>query len=397
MIFDYLFLPALTFIAGITAYQDLKYGKIKNKWIILGLSYGLVVIALLFAWDLLAQPLSKFYYLKIKQLAPDSSMPVFTVSFSYLLILIVNFLISVVASFLMWRFRAWSAGDAKLFFAFSLLLPLKYYSKTYLPFWPSFVLLVNIFIPVFVFFTIKASVFLGQSVLTKIREKKLTSEVKKSLKSGLADILRLFIVFVSMFLFTQLFQQQLGAALSLNSFFSQILTLSVLFLISKPLTKYLKKKMFLIMAVLFLLAGIIYGWVYHPSSLLAMFYKILLMASIFLVLIGLLRKILDFYIKEEGVQEISSDELKANSQISKEFMLGFKKESPEIYDYLVEMGKKKSFSQTELVAFKKYCLERKIKTIKIYKSFPFAVWMTLGLVITLIVRGSILSLIYKML
>jgi len=45
----------------------------------------------------------------------------------------------------------WSAGDAKLFFVFSLLIPISYYSKSYLPVFPSFALLVNIFIPILLF------------------------------------------------------------------------------------------------------------------------------------------------------------------------------------------------------------------------------------------------------
>ncbi|MBU2634963.1 hypothetical protein KJ841_00605, partial [Patescibacteria group bacterium] len=57
MILDYLFLPLLFFIGLITSYQDFKEGKIKNKWIILGLIWGLGVYLLFLIFGSLS-----FYY-----------------------------------------------------------------------------------------------------------------------------------------------------------------------------------------------------------------------------------------------------------------------------------------------------------------------------------------------
>ena len=80
----------LFFIGIITSYQDLIYGKIRNKWIILGLLYGLLIVFLFFIWNLIAQPVTEFYYSTIRGLESDSPLPVFTIQFFYLKTLIIN-------------------------------------------------------------------------------------------------------------------------------------------------------------------------------------------------------------------------------------------------------------------------------------------------------------------
>lgn len=394
MIFDYLFLPVLFFIALITSYQDLRYGKIKNKWIILGLIYGLSLVAIFFVWDLVAHPLSQFYYLKIKHLSANSPMPVFTVSLPYLKALIINFFLSVAVAFLMWWLRAWSAGDTKLFFVLALLLPLKYYTKTYFPFFPALALLTNIFIPIFIFFAVKALLFFGQVIIEKIRAKKIKSDFNRLDKSKIVDGLRLFIAFTAMLLLAQFWRQSANPLFSLNSFTTQITALAAMYLLSPALTKILRRSWVLWIFVSLFLVTLVVGFVYFKNSLVSIIWQALYLAFIFLVLIGLVRKILDFYIKERGVSEIAPENLKPHSQISQEFLLEIKKGAPEIYQ---AASKERYWSPESLALIKKFCLERNQSTIKVYKSFPFAVWMMAGLIITIILKGSILSLIFKML
>ena len=392
MIFDYLFLPVLIFIVLITSYQDLKYGKIKNKWIVLGLAYGFLVILFFLVWDLAASPVSRFYWLKIKQVAEGSAMPVFTVSFTYLKALLINFLVSVLVGFLMWRFKAWSAGDAKLFFVFSLLLPLKYYSKTYLPLFPAFALLTNIFVPVFAFFAIKALIFCSQTFFKKIKEKKITPDVRAIIKSNAPDILRLFIAFVSMFLLAQLFQRSTRGFL-FNGLFSQMAALAIMYLVSSPLTKILRQKWILLGFIILLLVALGGGFIYFKASLTKIVWQVLTMVIVFLILVGLIRKALDFYIKERGISEIMIEELKPHSQLSQDFLSDIKREAPEVYQSLKE---ERYWPPESLALLKSFCLSHDRPTIKVYKSFPFAIWMLAGLALTIALKGSVLSYIFKM-
>jgi Flp pilus assembly protein protease CpaA len=162
---DYLFLPMIFLIGLITSYQDFRYGKIKNKWIILGLAWGLGIYLFFLVWGLISEPI---------------------ISFSYIFKVFINSFIALIIGYLLWYFNLWSAGDAKLFALFAFLLPLEYYWRTALPYFPSFVLLINIFIPVLVFYLIKYFVFLVKLLTEKslsknfqewLIEKKITSDL----------------------------------------------------------------------------------------------------------------------------------------------------------------------------------------------------------------------------
>ncbi|MFQ5406231.1 MAG: prepilin peptidase [Candidatus Micrarchaeia archaeon] len=81
---------------------------------------------------------------------------VFEDSFShaYLFAVFENFLIALLAGIVLWELKVFSAGDAKLFAAFAALVPLSFYQSGFLPFFPSFALLVNTFVPATVFFMV---------------------------------------------------------------------------------------------------------------------------------------------------------------------------------------------------------------------------------------------------
>jgi len=128
-LFDFLLLPVLFFIGLVTSYQDFRYGKIKNKWTILGMAWGLGIYILCIIWALI------FPYLS--QIFPKIS---FFILPSYILKVFINSAFALIVGYLLWSFDFWSAGDAKLFLVFSLLLPLKYYWKSALPYFPSFAL-----------------------------------------------------------------------------------------------------------------------------------------------------------------------------------------------------------------------------------------------------------------
>ena len=96
----YWFLPIILFLGVITSYEDIKYGKIRNKWIILGLIYLVVVYIILFL-------VYNIYNLNV----------------TYLYFLLINGTLALLAGFLIWYICLWTAGDAKLFFVYALLIP----------------------------------------------------------------------------------------------------------------------------------------------------------------------------------------------------------------------------------------------------------------------------------
>ena len=75
---------------------------------------------------------------------------------NYFLDVAINSLISLAVAYILWHFELWAAGDAKLFFVFSFLLPLKYYSSGAFPHFPALALLLNVFTFAFIFLVLRS-------------------------------------------------------------------------------------------------------------------------------------------------------------------------------------------------------------------------------------------------
>lgn len=114
------FLPMILFLGIVTSYEDIKENKIKNKWIVLGIFYAIAINAVLFFSN--------------------------KINAEYSLLLALNGLICLALGAALWYLNFWSAGDTKLFFVYSLLLPLNFYVNGFVKYAPSITLLLNLFI-----------------------------------------------------------------------------------------------------------------------------------------------------------------------------------------------------------------------------------------------------------
>ncbi len=121
-------IPLILFVGAVTSYEDAKYGKIRNKTILL----ILIIYAILCAVLLIFGPDSPSIYDLMKVQA-------------------LNALVALFAGVMLWSMNLLSAAHAKLFAVFALLTPPQSPISPYLV--PSD-LLINLFIPLFSFFTI---------------------------------------------------------------------------------------------------------------------------------------------------------------------------------------------------------------------------------------------------
>jgi len=90
----------------VCSYTDIKYGKIKNNCILIGLAWVLIVYILLGIYS--------FFYLGQME------------NISYFGKMLLNGFITLILGYLLWHFRLWTAADAKLFTLYALLIPLKH-------------------------------------------------------------------------------------------------------------------------------------------------------------------------------------------------------------------------------------------------------------------------------
>ena len=99
----YVFLPFILLFGMVTSYEDMSMGKIRNRWI------SLIMFFSVFLWFLL-------YFLKI-------------VDLNYIFLVFIQGLLSLIIGFFIWCMGLWGAGDAKLYFAFSFLMPFSMYHQ----------------------------------------------------------------------------------------------------------------------------------------------------------------------------------------------------------------------------------------------------------------------------
>jgi Flp pilus assembly protein protease CpaA len=130
MIYDLIYSLNLAFIlmlGVVTSYEDIKKNRISNKYILLA------AIAA-FLTNIVGNYLAT---------APWET------KLLYIQTTIINACISLLIGFLLWHLKLWRAGDGKLFFTYAFLLPISVYYYGYVGYFPSFAILVNTIIPLF--------------------------------------------------------------------------------------------------------------------------------------------------------------------------------------------------------------------------------------------------------
>ena len=255
----------LAFSVGIiTSYEDIKEGKIRNKWIL----FGFITGACLFLYYIILGEINSFVYLK--NVALNSFLAFFI-------------------GYLMWQYKLWSAGDAKLFALYAFLLPLNRYANWYLKYFPSFALLVNTFIFAFIFLFVRAifSLFTDESKIEEFRKSVFS---KTRIKEQAFSILKIFPIFLLILLILA----------RLTFPFNQIFLFIPLFFISKPLSKFLKERKILnliLVSSLLVLLGLV--WNREINVLLQAVKVNLIRMGVFMVVLMAINMIVDFYLNKE--------------------------------------------------------------------------------------------------
>lgn len=166
----YYFLPFIVFLGIITSYEDIKFHKIRNRWLTLAVLSSILINMTLIIY--FGKDINKNYYFD----------------------LLINAAIAIIIAFLLFYFDIWSMGDGKLFFAYSVLIPITSYSVSYIKYFPGFALLTNIFLPYLIYMIIKLIVFHLMIKSVPSLDKKIIFESIKELfgKKMFFSILKLF-------------------------------------------------------------------------------------------------------------------------------------------------------------------------------------------------------------
>jgi Flp pilus assembly protein protease CpaA len=359
---------------GITAsYFDVKKGIIPNNLILRGFTLGFLFYLSFFFYDL--------YFLETKEII------------NYLPPTLLNGVIGIIIGYLLWNFNFWSAGDGKLFGLYSFLLPLEFYSEAYINYFPAFSLLVNLFIPLIIFLVIKMLIY-------GIKKKEyLFKKVKKTHfweKDKLIKFLFKFIALFSNFLFFIITIRGVYFLfgyfeIRINPFFVFI-PLILLFKFLREKTKNNKKSQVVRYIVILIFLG--YLLIERDYQIIIYYSR---MAILFMSIFFLLKKSLNFYIKEEEIKEIRAKNVKKGMILTKEWKNYFSKKITK----LDKKGKDKHFKKmsAEGLTNRQAQIIRELfnddpnYTIEICNSFPFAPFLLMSALISIMTSSSFIPVL----
>ncbi len=348
----------------ITSYEDIKEGKIRNKWILSAIIFGTVVYVV-----------DVFFMHSYLNYTPYF----FPSAFEFW----INIFSTVIVALLIWHSGLWSAGDGKLFIAYSFLVPLRYYFTGYTLHFPAITLLINTFVPflivMFFYLVFKADFRTHLSVLKFAFSPK---------------ILFTIILFVFSFEWIiAMFFRMIG--IYPNLFFIVLF----LFIIIMFATKYLGMNFFVLVGVLSA-ARLIFDFGVITNI---HFLTNLLVTSLILIFFRFYLLTLAYYVFSYPVyiENLKEGMLPAEDiiQVSKNKFIKKKHLQRSFIQALISRTNEHSILKSlpdgltkEEIAFIQQLHSRgflKDHTLNIYREFPFAPFMFIGVLITLIAGGNI--------
>lgn len=363
-----IFLPIILVIGIITSYEDIKIGKIRNKWVLTGIIAGVVLNIGLISYYAFSEGIG--------------------INWEYIIQLSSNFFITAVFSIVLWLNHLWSAGDAKLFITYSLIVPLSVFSNDYIPYFPSMVIFINTIIPFFVYLLVRnLNIFLKKDSLLSLG-KKVLEDLPRKFASAI------FLSWVLLWLNERFFHMGL-----LNfSLFMILFMMGSNAGISFIFEKYGWKKRYLYGLYLLM---IVPRFVFSSSSS-------YIFSLNFLISIVLSYSIIGAFAQEIGskcyTKIVSVKDLKTGDVLcegifleNKEYVkkdISFKSalsSAEGIIDYSPE-----GLSSEEVKKIKHIYKKEKLsfEGIKVLHTMPFAQLMFLGVIISIIAKGTFMALFY---
>ena len=353
----YFSIPLILLFGLLISYEDIKCGKIRNRWIVW------MIIASLVLW-------SFFYFLKI-------------IDLNYMLLLLVFSLASLVIGFFIWVMGIWSAGDAKLYFAFCILMPLPSYASAG---FPPLTILINSIVPIFLF-------LVGKMVIMSSAKRKLIA-LKNTLNPK-KILLFMLIVFSLMWVSNHLFY---FVGIAPNYFLNILAIMFFSKVTSQIVTFNLFKKLKIRAVHLFAIVGI-FRVIFEYKSILTSFFWIefITLTMGFALIRMFIWELGGVFSKRVAISDLKEGMILAdrvNSQGEKRRIEGF--------GYSKFEGKRDLFlsdheglNKQDITKIKTLYNQGKLKfeAIKIQETLPFAPFIFFGVLITILSKLRFLDIL----
>ncbi len=335
---DYVNILLILFFGWKTSEEDIKYGRIRNDYVLLMIFLGLVLFILkVVIYLIFAGVPNKFYIV------------------DYL----TNLLLMTFFVFSLWKGKLLNAGDSKLLIAYSALIPINFYKYGYVRFFPGTALLINVFTPIFLYLSYLA--FKGTSNKDKI----------KALKKAVN--LKLIIMgYLTLFAFVWLIKVSIPAFRTKYPFSMSIILIVLLMIVLWKLKK---------LTSLIILSLVILRFAFGQFPDL----NEIKYVSIVILFLFLIRT---FFV---ALAEVSFTERVKISKLEPGMVIVKSKKAKE--------GKKSKKAETVRVTFKnKSRLISSFKSkgvlfVKVKTTTPFAHFAFLGVLLTILIKGDLFSFV----
>lgn len=360
----YWLLPGIICLGILTTYTDLKESRIRNKHIVAALVYALIAYSI-------------FVFLNLG-----------TIRIGYFIELLIMCALSLTTGFILWYVGLWTAGDAKLFLAYSTLIPLSVYNYGHMPYFDSTNILINTFIPIFLFLFI--------SLLFKTSLKQKLFFLKKSFVPKQVIMLIVFLfafgwIIKLMFLLTRIpvdYFLTMFILFILVTFFERVTSLSMF------------KIILLIGALRFFFDSSVFTlsfWINFLSIVLAF-----VILRFFVLCMGFyyFTKEVDIKLLEPGMLPAESVYKEGREYKKQELILY------SLFSYLEEKSKKRDYviepmseglTEKNIKELKKLEKRSGFEHLRVQQTIQFAPYMFLGAILTILFKGNmVISIIAQL-
>ncbi len=164
-----------------------------------------------------------------------------------------------------------------------------------------------------------------------------------------------------------------------------------LIIFRSSVSKLIEKPVAVKIIIFVLITMLAYGFIISPATTWQSLKQIVQTMLIFIAIFTLFVSLIDFHIAKTGTKEIKTENIKPNMNLEEQLLNEIEKDK----EYNKQVGKiyPDGLTKEQVPIIKKWLQENKRgETIKIYKPFPFVVWMFIGVIITLILKSSLFHL-----
>lgn len=367
-------------IAGsVSVLTDIRYGKIRNRIMLLGFIWTLLLYGGFILYFLFFSPQIEIVNYIVSKMAP-------------------NGLIALGVGYFFWQSKLWAAGDAKLFALYAFLIPLRFYSTDYLDYFPSFMLLLNTFLIIIVFLLGEFLLFYCKKLVALLAApQKIIAEFIKNIrvKQTVSNSAKRYLNYISLFLILGTIMQIPNHLLNQKLHLDYVLIFIIMIVFRSYFMKRLAKNKFAMLA-LPLLAGLyaIYLLLDNRADYLI---DSVMRTFIFMVPIGIISNAFNIYIEKRGVTKIKINQLESHMIVAYSDVKEINKKISKNNPNNIFIDSSGSLTSEQVRFLKKFWAGNQEEEINVYKTLAFAPFMFLAFIITLFIKGSLISFILRLL